>query len=145
LGGSKKMTESNGKRRRRRIYLGAGALGVVLAIVGIVSASRSKTEIDPSKLATAEKGDIARSVVATGKIQPLSKVEIKSKASGIVKKLYADYGDTVREGQLLVDLDKETLGPAAGSAGTVALGPGGPPADEGRGRGPRPAVPEVGR
>ncbi|PYQ14214.1 MAG: efflux RND transporter periplasmic adaptor subunit [Acidobacteria bacterium] len=103
------MTESNGKRRRRRIYLGAGALGVVLAIVGIVSASRSKTEIDPSKLATAEKGDIARSVVATGKIQPLSKVEIKSKASGIVKKLYADYGDTVREGQLLVDLDKETL------------------------------------
>jgi HlyD family secretion protein len=103
------MTEPNLKRRRRRIYFGAGALVVVLAIVGIVSASRSKTEIDPSKLATAEKGDIARSVVATGKIQPRSKVEVKSKASGIVKKLYADYGDTVRQGQVLVELDKETL------------------------------------
>ena len=97
------------KKRRRRIYMGVGVGVVVLVVVGIVSASRSRTEIDPSKLATAEKGDIARSVVATGKIQPLTKVEVKSKASGIVKKLYADYGDTVREGQLLAELDKETL------------------------------------
>src|SRR6476660_271325 len=101
----------NGIKRpsRRRIYIGVGAAVLVLAIVGIVSASRSKKEIDPSKLASAEKGDLARSVVATGRIQPLAKVEIKSKASGIVKKLLADYGDTVREGQVLVELDKETL------------------------------------
>ena len=97
------------KKRRRRIYIGVGAGVLALVVAGIVSASRSKTEIDPSKLATAEKGDIARSVVATGKIQPLTKVEVKSKASGIVKKLDADYGDTVREGQVLVELDKETL------------------------------------
>ncbi|PYQ02218.1 MAG: efflux RND transporter periplasmic adaptor subunit [Acidobacteria bacterium] len=97
------------KKRRRRIYIGVGAGVLALVVVGIVSASRSKTEIDPSKLATAEKGDIARSVVATGKIQPLTKVEVKSKASGIVEKLDADYGDTVREGQVLVELDKETL------------------------------------
>jgi len=105
------MTENGTakKKRRRRIYIGVGAGVLALAIVGIVSASRSKTEIDPSKLATAEKGDIARSVVATGKIQPLTKVEVKSKASGIVEKLDADYGDTVREGQVLVELDKETL------------------------------------
>jgi HlyD family secretion protein len=105
------MTENGAarKKRRRRIYIGVGAGVVALAVVGIVSASRSKTEIDPSKLATAEKGDIARSVVATGKIQPLTKVEVKSKASGIVEKLDADYGDTVREGQVLVELDKETL------------------------------------
>jgi len=96
-------------KRRRRIYMGVGAGLLALVVVGIVSASRSKTEIDPSKLATAEKGDIARSVVATGKIQPLTKVEVKSKASGIVKKLDADYGDTVREGQVLAELDKETL------------------------------------
>jgi len=97
------------KKRRRRIYIGVGAGVIALAVVGIVSASRSKTEIDPSKLAAAEKGDIARSVVATGKIQPLTKVEVKSKASGIVEKLDADYGETVREGQVLVELDKETL------------------------------------
>lgn len=65
--------------------------------------------IPAEKLARVEQGSIAKSVVATGKIEPLSKVEIKSKASGIIKYLYVNAGDTVREGQLLVELDKETL------------------------------------
>ncbi len=34
--------------------------------------------------------DIAKSVVATGKVTPITEVELKSKASGIVMKLYAD-------------------------------------------------------
>jgi HlyD family secretion protein len=65
--------------------------------------------IPAEKLAKVEQGSIAKSVVATGKIEPLSKVEIKSKASGIIKYLYVNAGDRVREGQLLVELDKETL------------------------------------
>jgi HlyD family secretion protein len=36
-------------------------------------------------------------------------VEVKSKASGIVKKIYADYGDYVKTGQVLVELDREEL------------------------------------
>jgi len=48
-------------------------------------------------------------VVATGKIQPKAEAQVKSKASGIVKKILVDYGDTVREGQVLVELDKEQL------------------------------------
>jgi len=65
--------------------------------------------IPPEKLARVEKGDIARSVVATGKVEPLSKVDVKSKASGLIKYLYVNAGDRVRQGQLLVELDKETL------------------------------------
>jgi HlyD family secretion protein len=70
---------------------------------------RPSTEIDPAKLATVEQGDIARSVVATGKIQPLVKVDVKSKASGIVKQLLVHYGDRVTKGQVLAELDKEEL------------------------------------
>ena len=78
----------NGKKKSRRRLLLAGIAGVVLlGVVGLVSASRGHEEIDSSKLAAIEKGDIARSVVATGKIEPLSKVEVKSKASGIVKEI----------------------------------------------------------
>jgi len=55
-----------------------------------------RTKIDPSKLAKVEKGDLAKSVVATGKVTPITKVEVKSKASGIVKKLLVDYGDNVK-------------------------------------------------
>jgi len=76
---------------------------------GVTAALRPNHAIDPSKLATIERGDLARVVVATGKIQPLSKVEIKSKASGIVKKLYVDYGDRVKAGQVLAELDKVQL------------------------------------
>jgi HlyD family secretion protein len=49
---------------------------------------------------------LAKSVVATGKVTPITKVEVKSKASGIVKKLLVEYGDTVKKGQLLAQLDK---------------------------------------
>jgi HlyD family secretion protein len=65
--------------------------------------------IPAEKLAKVESGSIAKSVVATGKIEPLSKVEIKSKSSGITKYIYVNAGDTVREGQLLLELDKELL------------------------------------
>src|SRR5216684_7216554 len=99
----------NGKKRRRIIWaaialvvLGGGGYGVKAAL------SPSRT-IDPSKLASVERGDLARVVVATGKIQPLSKVEVKSKASGIVKKIFVDYGDRVKQGQILAELDKIQL------------------------------------
>jgi multidrug efflux pump subunit AcrA (membrane-fusion protein) len=99
----------NSKKRRRIIWaaiavvvLGGGGYGVKAAL------SPSRT-IDPSKIVSAERGDLARVVVATGKIQPLSKIEIKSKASGIVKKLYVDYGERVKQGQLLAELDKVQL------------------------------------
>ncbi len=105
------MPNGNGngrKKRRRRIALAVVGL-VLAAALGLVAAKRGGKEIDPSRLASVEKGDLARSVVATGKIQPLAKVEIKSKASGIVQRLFVDYGDHVKEGQVLAELDREQL------------------------------------
>ncbi len=52
---------------------------------------------------------MVRSIVAVGKIEPLSKVELKSKASGIIKALTVDIGDRVRAGQMLAELDKDNL------------------------------------
>jgi HlyD family secretion protein len=102
---------NNHKNHRKRRWIILGIVGVVLvgAVFGIAAALRPSRQIDPSKLATVEKGDLAKSVVATGKIEPLTKVEVKSKASGIVEKIYTDYGDRVKQGQVLVELDKEQL------------------------------------
>ena len=96
------------KKKRRRLFIWGG-IGVVLVLViagGVFAATRGGTKIDPTKLAKVEKGDLAKSVVATGKVTPITKVEVKSKASGIVKKLLVEYGDTVKKGQLLAQLDK---------------------------------------
>jgi HlyD family secretion protein len=99
-----------GKKRRKRLIYGGIALLLVLVIAGgLVAATRGGTKIDPSKLQKVEKGDLAKSVVATGKVTPITKVEVKSKASGIVKKLLVDYGDKVKKGQLLAQLDKEEI------------------------------------
>ncbi len=108
--------ESNGgngkngrKKRKRWIVLGSVTVALVAVIVIATAALRPTHTIEPDKLATTERGDIARSVVATGKIEPLTKVEVKSKASGIVEKIYLDAGDKVKTGQVLADLDKEQL------------------------------------
>jgi HlyD family secretion protein len=97
------------KRSRRLMYIVIGVAVVLIAVVGLIAAARGGTKIDPSKLAKVERGDLAKSVVATGKVEPITKVEIKSKASGIVKKLYVDAGDRVKQGQLLAELDKEEI------------------------------------
>ena len=101
----------NGKKKRRRIIIYGSIAAVLILLIagGLLAASLGRTKIDPSKLAKVEKGDLAKSVVATGKIEPITKVEIKSKASGIVKKLYVEYGDKVKKGQVLADLDKEEI------------------------------------
>jgi len=100
----------NGRKRRRRMIWGAVSLVVLLgAGLGVKAALSPSHDIDPAKLANVERGDLARVVVATGKIEPLSKAEIKSKASGIVKKIYVDYGDRVKTGEVLAELDKVQL------------------------------------
>ncbi|PYX19765.1 MAG: efflux RND transporter periplasmic adaptor subunit [Acidobacteria bacterium] len=101
----------NGKKKRNRriLYVGIGVAVVLVAVGGLIAAARGGTKIDPSKLAKVERGDLAKSVVATGKVEPITKVEIKSKASGIVKKLLVDAGDRVKRGQVLAELDKEEI------------------------------------
>jgi HlyD family secretion protein len=103
------VNNNHGRPRKRRLLIGGGVSLLFLIALALFFGSRSNAAIDPSKLAAVERGDIARSVVATGKIQPLAKVEVKSKASGIVKEILADYGDRVKKGQVLVELDKEEL------------------------------------
>ncbi len=98
----------NNRKRKRWFLIGGGGAGLVVILLAVTGLS-SDHQIDPSRLAETERGDIARSVVATGKIEPLSKVEVKSKASGIVKQVLVDYGDWVKQGQILAELDKEEL------------------------------------
>ena len=100
------------QRKRTRVWVWIVATLVVVAIVGSfvgVHVLASTTHIDPSKLGKVTRADIAKSVIATGKIQPITKVELKSKASGIVEKLYVDINQNVRKGQVLAQLDQQEI------------------------------------
>lgn len=98
-------------RKSRKIWLISTIVIILVggATTGYVVMSRPNNEIDPSKLSTVEKGNITKSVVAVGRIEPITKVEIKSKANGIIKELKVQVGDFVQQGQVLAELDKENL------------------------------------
>ncbi len=98
------------RKRKKKWWLWTIPAVVLVVTVVIVAVARgSGSKIDPSKLAKATRSDIAKSVVATGKIQPITKVELKSKASGIVEKLYVDINQNVHKGQVLAQLDQQEI------------------------------------
>lgn len=96
------------RKQKRKLWIWTGVVGLVLAVIlGVAVAARGNSaKLEPSQLAKVEKGDIARSVVATGKVQPITKVEVKSKASGIVTRLDVDINQHVKQGQVLAQLDQ---------------------------------------
>jgi HlyD family secretion protein len=101
------------KKSRKGLYIGAAVVLVVAGgAVGLATLKGASPEVDPSRLATVERGTMVKSVVATGKVEPITKIEIKSKANGIIKVLNADIDVTVKEGDILVELDKEQLAAA---------------------------------
>ena len=51
------------------------------------------------------RGDLMITAEATGTVEPMRKVEVKSKASGEVLRLYVDIGDKVEPGALLAEVD----------------------------------------
>ncbi|HUX44567.1 MAG TPA: efflux RND transporter periplasmic adaptor subunit [Terracidiphilus sp.] len=98
-------------RKRKRIWIWVGIIVALLIVISAVAVARLArgTRIDPNRIAKVKRGDVARSVVATGKIQPITKVEVKSKASGIVERLYVDINNRVHKGQPLAQLDQQEI------------------------------------
>ena len=97
---------------RKPVKIGLiAAVGSVAAAAawGFSTLNGASDTVDPSKVATVEAGTMTRSVVATGKVEPITKVEIKSKANGIIERLLVDVDHVVQPGQVLAEIDKENL------------------------------------
>ena len=97
------------KKSRKALIVGVLVLLVVAGVWGFTALTGASTTVDPAKIAVVERGTMRRSVVATGKVEPITKVEIKSKANGIIEKLYVDVDQVVQPGQVLAELDRENL------------------------------------
>jgi HlyD family secretion protein len=97
------------KKSRKLVLAAIGMVVLAGGAWGFATLRGASTTIDPTKLATVERATMVRSVVATGKIEPITKVEIKSKANGIIERLHADVDQIVTAGQVLAELDKENL------------------------------------
>lgn len=61
------------------------------------------------RLDSASYGTLREEVTASGTLNPSSKVEVGTEISGKILKLYKDFNDTVKRGELLAKLDTENL------------------------------------
>jgi HlyD family secretion protein len=102
---------------RRTALIGLAAVGVLIA-AGIAIRLRGRTP-EIGKTATVTRGSIERIVVASGTIEPEHLVEVRAKVSGIVERFAVDAGDQVKAGQVVAEIERETMEAAVREARAV--------------------------
>jgi len=82
-------------------------IGAIVVFVGgflflmFKGSGKKKNTITTVKV---ERGNIVDKALAIGSIQPENQIAVKSKISGIVKKVFVEMGDPVKKGELLVEI-----------------------------------------
>jgi len=93
------------KRRRKWLWL----LAVVAGGVGVGwYVNRPKASMLAYETEPVSRGDVTQVVTASGQLNPVLKVEIGSQISGIIQNMSADFNSTVKEGQLIAQIDPGT-------------------------------------
>lgn len=89
------------------IVLGVLALAIVVSC--IVKATKSANKELVIRTHVVGEYTVENTVTATGTIEPVETVEVGTQVSGKVEKIYVDFNDVVKKGDLLAELDKQTL------------------------------------
>lgn len=86
-------------------------LGIValIAIICIVKATKSSKKELVIRTHVVSEYTVENTVTATGTIEPVETVDVGTQVSGKVEKIYVDFNDVVKKGQLMAELDKLTL------------------------------------
>ena len=86
-----------------------GILAVAIAAICIVKATKSANKELVIRTHVVGEYTVENTVTATGTIEPVETVEVGTQVSGKVEKIYVDFNDVVKKGQLMAELDKQTL------------------------------------
>lgn len=95
-------------RSRKRLLIG-GSLVLLIAILAIITLSKSGDKRTSVQADVAQSDDITELVNASGRIQPQTKVNIVAEVSAQIREIYVREGDRVIRGQPLLLLDTVQL------------------------------------
>lgn len=95
------------KKKKRALWIVVTVVLVIAAAVVVLKLT-GKKEVDLNTTRAQEK-NIELTVMATGYVQPVDKVDVGTQVSGVIEKIYVDFNSEVKEGDLLAELDKQTL------------------------------------
>jgi HlyD family secretion protein len=93
------------KRTRKRIWISL----LILIIAGgggyyMLQGKNAGNETKTDPFVVAEVGTVVEKALAVGNIEPENEIEVKSKISGVVSKIFVEPGQFVREGQPLIEV-----------------------------------------
>jgi len=93
------------RKTKKRIWI---TLAAVIIFGGgsffYLKGQSSGSEIEEEPHVIAEIGTVVEKALAVGTIEPENEIEVKSKISGVVSRIYAEPGDFVREGEPLIEV-----------------------------------------
>lgn len=80
-------------------------LAFIFGATYVYKLSNKKKPEDLYRLERVTLGDIEQNVTANGTINPVAMVNVGTQVSGLVKNIYADFNDQVKQGQILLELE----------------------------------------
>jgi HlyD family secretion protein len=92
------------QKKKRKSLIWFVVILVVIVFGGVFIASRDGNNKNPRASVKAEKKSIIDKALAVGSIEPVNEIDVKSKVSGVVGKIYADVGAFVHAGDPLVEV-----------------------------------------
>jgi HlyD family secretion protein len=102
----------NGRSVRwfERKSLLATAAALLLACLGVLAYRALAAPAAPAyESATVQRGDLAKTISATGKLQALTTVQVGTQVSGTISELHADFNTKVTKGEVIARLDPSQL------------------------------------
>ena len=97
------------KKKRKIGLIILGIIVVAIAVILIVKTKKSANKELVIRTHVVAEYTVENTVTATGTIEPVETVEVGTQVSGKVEKIYVDFNDVVKKGQLMAELDKQTL------------------------------------
>ncbi len=92
-----------------KILISILILTLVFGVFFIFQKKSSKKAVSDYITTEIKRGKIVKEVAASGSINPVNVVKVSTQVSGTIEKIYVDYNDEVKKGEILAELDKSIL------------------------------------
>lgn len=87
----------------KKLMIGLAVLAI--AVVAVFMIFRNKGNDVKFRTEKVVKGDLVKTVTATGTVNPVTTVLVGTQVSGTIKKIYADFNSRVKQGQIIAEID----------------------------------------
>jgi HlyD family secretion protein len=91
----------------KKLVIVVVVVGVIAAAIYLKAKSSATAKENGIKMVKVAKGDIVEKALAIGRIEPKKEIAVKSKISGIIKKVYVEVGDYVKVGEPLIEVQPD--------------------------------------